>query len=434
MNILLDYFFPITSIEPTPEASTAFLKQVCVVASPKDGGVTAGVLTLCTTMTAVAALVGTSAQAEVQQLFNAGMNRVYILPMDDLDLADALEGHESDFFTVLISSDFDKDDVNATASTGNVTITSYANLLTTTPDTVTIDGTVFTAQSGAATLGTATFQAATSNAATAASLIAQINAHAVTSTKVLASAGATGVVVITALESGPSGNALTLAYADLGSATVGATVSGATLTGGDGLFLGAFVGVTGVSSTDDSFLATQAAISNRSAFHTTSGNKAKNMFFAFGKMLSNASDWLNQQYIQMPVADDVSTLGDCENLFDDKINFVMSDSEFGNRLGLFAAGGQAIVAPYIKRNLQIDMQSAALSYVSGNMPAYTKVQAALIQDELEKVIQSYIDRQWIEQGIVSVTLVEDNFVANSDINISEPNALWRIFGQMKQTL
>ncbi len=107
MNILLDYFFPIQAIEPTPDANTGFLKQVCVVVKPASM-VTTGVITACVSMTEVSALTGNT---EAQQLFDAGLNRVFILPMDDLDLADALLGHENDFFTVLISSDFGDSDI-----------------------------------------------------------------------------------------------------------------------------------------------------------------------------------------------------------------------------------------------------------------------------------------------------------------------------------
>jgi hypothetical protein len=430
MNILLDYFFPITSIEPTPAASTAFLKQVCVVAKPKSGQEgNVGTIYSCSSMTAVAARTD---NAEAQQLFDAGMSKVFVLLASDLYLSTFLEGHESDFFTLLISSDFSDADITPTAASGTVTISSYANLVSGTHDVVTVCGQAFTAQAGAATLGTATFQAATSNDATAASLAAQINSHAVTSVLVHAVA-VSAVVTITALNTGSGGNALTLGYTD-NDTNVGATKSGTTLSGGDGLFAGAFVGVIGIASTDDTINATRAATANYCAFHTTSSNKAKNMFYAFGKLLSNSLDWKNQQFITMPIADDVDTLGDANGLFDDKVSFVLDDSEFGKRLGLFAQGGKAIVAPYIKRNLQIDMQSSALSYVSGNQPAFTKVQAALLQDELEKVMQAYIDRQWIEAGTVSVTLEEENFVAAGAIDIAEPGALWRIFGEMTETL
>jgi hypothetical protein len=197
---------------------------------------------------------------------------------------------------------------------------------------------------------------------------------------------------------------------------------------------GTFPGVVGVSSADDAFLAVQDVIPKRSAFFTNVTNDAKNMFFAFGKLLSNRVSWLNQQYIIMPFNDGVASLAQANNLFDDKISFVLNDAQYGNRLGLFAAGGKAITAPYIVRNLEIDMQGAALAYIVANQPAYTNTQAALIQDELEKVIAEYVLRQLIEAGTVSITLGNQQFVAEGQINVTEPSALWRIFAELRQTL
>lgn len=117
-------------------------------------------------------------------------------------------------------------------STGNVTITSYANLLTVAADTVTIGATVFTAQAGVATPGSATFRAATGNNETATSLAAQINAHAVASTKVYAVASAAIVTLYSVVEGAGTGNDVALAYTDNGAGNIGATVSGAALTGG----------------------------------------------------------------------------------------------------------------------------------------------------------------------------------------------------------
>lgn len=306
-KILLDYFFPITAIEPTPQASTAFLKQVLLVVKPKEGA-TENTIALLTAMSGVTPYTDNT---EAQQLFNAGLTRLYIVAVDSLDLDTILEGHESDFFTILISSDF----------------------------------------------------------------------------------------------------------------------SDAEITAAD---FGAFEGVVGVSSTDDAFLAVQAVIPKRAAFHTTSGNKAKNMVYAFGKLLSGAY-WRNQQYITMPFADDVDTLGEANNLFDDKISFVISDSEFGNRLALFAAGQEAIVKEYIQKNLQIDMQSKALTYISANQPAYTKKNAALLEDELQKVVQLYIDAQSIESGDVEIELINENWTASGEVLIAKPKALWRIVAEMRQT-
>jgi hypothetical protein len=114
---------------------------------------------------------------------------------------------------------------------GDIEITSYANLVDGTDDTITVGATAFTAQTGAAALGAATFQAATSNAATAESLATQINAHAVAG--LLVRAQAIGVMVyLTARHGGDAGNSIALAYAQLGTGD-GATVSGAFLTGGE---------------------------------------------------------------------------------------------------------------------------------------------------------------------------------------------------------
>lgn len=309
MNILLDYFFPINVIEPTPAASTAFLKNICVVVSPKVG-VTDKEIVLCTTSAEIAALTDND---EVTQLLDAGMSRVYVLPASDLDIASALAGAANDFYTVAISSDFDKTAIDA---------------------------------------------------------------------------------------------------ADFGT----------------------FDGVIGVSETDDTWLKAEAAKSKRAAFHTTATNGAKNMLYAFGKLLSNQLNWLNQQFIEMPLADDVDTLGEANTLFDDKISFVLNDSEFGKRLGLFAVGGKAIIAPYVTRNLELDIQSAALSYISGNQPQYTLTEATLLEDTLQQVIDGYIERRQIEDGVIEIKLEKENFEASGYINIAEPNALWRVLGQMKQTL
>jgi len=116
-------------------------------------------------------------------------------------------------------------------ATGEVEITSYANLVDGTDDTVTVGATAFTAQTGAATLGTATFQAATDNESTAESLALQINNHATAGALVRARAiGA--VVLLTAIHGGEDGNTIALAYAQLGAGT-GATVSGAFLADGE---------------------------------------------------------------------------------------------------------------------------------------------------------------------------------------------------------
>lgn len=114
-------------------------------------------------------------------------------------------------------------------ASGIVTITTFANLLTTSADSISVAGQVFVAQSGAATPGTLFFQAATSNNATATSLAAQINSHATASTKVYAVANGAVVTIYSIVDGAGStgtGNDIALSYTDNGGGNVGATVTG----------------------------------------------------------------------------------------------------------------------------------------------------------------------------------------------------------------
>lgn len=408
MKILLDYFFPISTTSPTPAASTAFLKQVCLVVKPK-AGVQAGAPELCVSTTEVAAITD---NVDATQIFAAGLSRVYIMPADDLNLAAQLAAFGSLFFTVLISSDFVKADIeSAAASLVKANLTFTAKDPGSDGNDISIEF-LDTGSAGAEVVTVTDKKISVSmegGVSTAAQLKAAIDAEA----------DAMELIDAVTVEGGEE-------------ATAQAAFAEDFLEGGALLELGTFKGVTGVWSDDDAFLATQAAIENRVAFHSTTGNKAKNMAYAFGKLLSNSLNWLNQQFITMPATDDVDALGECETLFDSKISFSLSDDEYGQRLGLFAAGGKAIVAPYIKRNLEIDLQSEALSYVSANQPQYTKTQAALMEDELQKVVDSYVTRKWIESGSAEVKLEQSNFVASGYFEIKEPTALWRILGQITQ--
>ena len=425
MKILLDYFFPITTIDPTPQASTAFLKQVCVVAKPKSGQEgNVGQIFICTNMTQVAARTDNT---ECQQLFNAGMAKVYLLLADDLDMETALDANQGLFYTLLVSSDFDDGDITQEVATPAVAASLVVQDLTFTAK---VPGT-----------GGNSITVALTNDVSAGEEVAHAIGNAITVK--IAGGASTATQIKAAIDDSISVQALvSVAIASGQGAVAQAAAALANLTGGaalipgagTGVLVGTFKGVVGIASDDTAVCAAQAAIANRAAFFKKTANGSKNLFYAFGKLLSNASNWLNQQYITMPFNDDVDELGEANSLFDDKVSFVISDDEFGTRLALLACGGKAITAPYIKRNLEIDLQSAALTYISGNQPAYTKTQAALIEDELQKVMQSYIDRQLIEAGVVEVLLIQDNFTANAEMNIAEPKAFWRILGEMRQTL
>jgi hypothetical protein len=428
MKILLDYVFPISVIEPTPQASTAFLKQVCVVAKPKSGQEgNVGNIYPCVTMTEVAARTDNE---NAQQLFNAGMSKVYVLLADDLDLESFLaDGAGSDFYTLLVSDDFGDDDIAAVVETSAVKATKVIGDLTFTAK---------TAGTGGNSISVTLVDDATAGAETAHASGNAITIHmedgVSTANQVLAaineSVSVTNLVsaVVAAGQGSVAQSAASLQNLSGGAAAI--------TSAGTGVQVGNWEGVIGTFSSDASVCADQAAITRRCGFYGSESNGAKNMFYAFGKLLSNLANWTNQQYIAMPYNDDVENLGTANSLFDDKVSFVIHDDEFSDRLGLFAAGGKAIAAPYILKNLRVDLQSKALQWISANQPAYTKTQASLLETRLsEDVIKVYVEvRKWIEAGTVAITLINDNFVANGAINVSEPKALWRVFSEMRQTL
>jgi hypothetical protein len=413
-KILLDYVFPISQILPTPEASTAFLKQVCLVVKPKAGQEgNVGTIYECTNMLQVGIRTDND---NAEQLFAAGMSKVFILLADDLDMDTPMDANQGLFYTLLISDDFDDDDKNG------VKASLVENDLT------------FTAvEKGVAGNG---ISVEFLDTGTAGSEVVTVTLEKISVS--MEDAASTAQQIKDAIDASEAASALiTVAIADGQAATAqNAFAEDNLATGADELSVGTFPGVIGVSIEDEDIAAEQAVIEKRSAFFTSPTNGAKNLCFAFGSLLANLVNWNNQQYITMPVSDGVDELGEANSLFDNKVSFVLEDDEFGKRLALFAAGNRAIVAPYILKNLMIDLQSRALNWISGNQPQYTLKEAALLETRLqEDVINEYINvKGWITAGVIEITLQNDNFVATGAINVAEPKALWRVFNELRQTL
>lgn len=404
-KFLLDYVFKILVNTPIAAANTAFLKQLCIVAKPKDGSVEAGIYE-CVNMAAVQALTD---NPDAQQAFNAGMSRVFILISDDLDLADAL-ANASQFFTILVSSDFREKFASAVIENmtfvaaeagpgGNSESVEFADVMGSTDiASVSVAGGAITVS---VNLGF------TKKSTALAAILDKPEAMALLGSAILETGHADDLIA-------------------LGSASL---AGGADIVDFSTLEVGTFKGVVGLSGpvSERANLKAEGTKANRSAWL----GDIRNMVYAFGKMLSNAASWKNQQYIQLPYAG-VTDLGDAESLFDDRINFGVTDDDYGNRLALFVAGGKAIVAPYILKNLCIDLQGSALTWINLNQPDYNLTQASLLEDYLnQRVIEEkYIAQRWVTAANVQIELVEDNFVANGEITVTEPRALWRIAGEM----
>lgn len=426
-KILLDYVFPISVIESIPQASTAFLKQCAVVCLPKSGQEgNVGNLYECVSMTEVNARIANTNGAvdEVQELFDAGMTKVMILLANDLDLAAYMATHANKFFTLLVSSDFADEDVELTEGSAAIAASLVKANLTFTAKAAGVGGndlsiefldTVDAGEESAGVTGD------------------KITVH-------IEGGVSTAQQIKDAIDDSLSASALiSVAIASGQEATAQAAFAEDDLENGadatsTGLEVGTYDGVVGVASTDADFAQEQGVIPKRSAWFKKSTNKGKNMFYAFGKLLSNLVNWKNQQYIVMPFNDDVDLLGEAVSLFDDKVSFVINDSEFGNMLSLFCAGGKAIVAPYILKNLRVDMQSRALQWIALNQPQYTVKEATLLEQRIqEDVIQAYVNRQWIESGVIEISLVQQNFVASGEIEVPTPKAMWRVVNEMTET-
>lgn len=117
--------------------------------------------------------------------------------------------------------------LEVTPARGVVTITSYANLVATSDDTLQIGATTFTFKASPST--ESEVGAVTNNNTTAANLVSKINAHSVAGLLFKASANG-AIVTITAKNNATAGADIGMVYT--ANASVGLTIDGATFTGG----------------------------------------------------------------------------------------------------------------------------------------------------------------------------------------------------------
>lgn len=106
-DVLLEYVMKVDAYAPTPSASTAYIRKVLCIVKPLPEGAT-GTITECTTKAEIQAL--TNANCHV--LLEAGLPSVYVLPMNDLNIADIVEADNKKFFTILVDGAFTNEDLN----------------------------------------------------------------------------------------------------------------------------------------------------------------------------------------------------------------------------------------------------------------------------------------------------------------------------------
>lgn len=201
----------------------------------------------------------------------------------------------------------------------------------------------------------------------------------------------------------------------------------------DGLDVGGFSGVVAAVFEDEAKAKVFAQQKNRTAFLTGNGNKGANAFYAFGSFLS-ASAWNNQQYIPVPKDDGINDTGTADALFEDRLSFALtSEDQYGPRLAFFCTGGQAIIAPYVTEELKINAQGWTMQYLNLNRPQYTLVQAKLLEDNLNaKAYAKYVAAGILSYVRFTITFTNQNYVADIDVRIPEPSAMWRLKGILTQ--
>ncbi|MGB2579417.1 hypothetical protein AAIR98_001336 [Elusimicrobium simillimum] len=209
---------------------------------------------------------------------------------------------------------------------------------------------------------------------------------------------------------------------------VGSEFSSAEVTARD---FGAFEGVTAKSFTLEADAKAFAAIDKQCGFLVTEENGAANMFYAFGSLL-NAEPWDNRQYITMPKDDGIKDLGTANAHYDDRLSFVLTSAQYGPRLAFFTAGGQAIISPYLIKELSLALQGAAVQYININKPQYTMTQSKLLEEYLQGTLNKYHDMGLLEEGKITITLHKQNYEASALIAVPQPTALWKIIGNLRQ--
>lgn len=195
--------------------------------------------------------------------------------------------------------------------------------------------------------------------------------------------------------------------------------------------VGEFKGVIGWTSETQEQAKQWGYGDNNVGFYDLAENGSQNMYWAFGKLLS-ANDWKNHQYIEMPFSSKITDIKKANLLFEDKVSFVLTSEEYGNRLALFASNRRAIVAPYAYEEVILKLQSKAVQYISLNQPAYNEAEASLLEDSLQGVLDEYKEKGIFTIANIDVEPTNENFIMKAEIEVDEPKALWRIEANMKQ--
>ena len=197
--------------------------------------------------------------------------------------------------------------------------------------------------------------------------------------------------------------------------------------------LGSFQGVVGAEF-DDILEAKAFGVNRGFVGYYAKQNIGRNLQCAFSRLLSRPI-FKNCQAMQLQAKNGVEKIGDAENCFDNRVSFAVDDSNVGTMLGGFFAGGLAIIEPFVIEFLKNKLQSAYVKRLAATEPNYTDFDAKTMESYLQKKVLDPLIKNnnnpngYFEYATIEINLDSTgNFVATANIEVSEPNAWWRLLG------
>lgn len=150
-----------------------------------------------------------------------------------------------------------------------------------------------------------------------------------------------------------------------------------------------------------------------------------NIYYAFGSLLAQ-NDLDNRQYESMPVDDGIFELGLAENLFEKRISFVTTDTDYGTRLSFFAIQNTPIISPYIDKLLRLDIQAGLVTATNLYKPNKTISAVKKVEDYIKaNVIDTYINPDVIPTITFKLSLSNDTWFARGIVQYPPLEAIWR---------
>jgi len=109
MSIIQDYAVTVEASTAIPQVSFAFLDKICAVAKVNGTGVEDTI----TEVFSIAEIEAITDNTSIKQALASGATSVFVITKATLDIANLLDANLGEFFTVLITEDFNKTEVDA---------------------------------------------------------------------------------------------------------------------------------------------------------------------------------------------------------------------------------------------------------------------------------------------------------------------------------